>query len=271
MTTAIWENLGAAIDIPRCDVLGVDVSAVNMQMAVHQIHEWVTRRERNYVCITGVHGVMESQRDPLLKQIHNQAGMVTPDGMPMVWVNKLRGNSHVSRVYGPDLMLEVCGLSLRKNWKHFFYGGADGVADLLAQRLTERFPGLQVAGTHCPPFRKLTDEEDRAIVQKINASGADVVWVGLSTPKQEYWMHDHVGRLAAPVMVGVGAAFDFHAGLKSQAPRWMQKSGLEWFYRLCTEPQRLWKRYLTNNPLFVWNLMLQSLSLKNFDAQPAPQ
>jgi N-acetylglucosaminyldiphosphoundecaprenol N-acetyl-beta-D-mannosaminyltransferase len=268
MTTAILENLNS-LDIPRCDVLGVDVSAVNMQMAVQQVHEWVARRERNYVCITGVHGVMESQRDPLLKQIHNQAGMVTPDGMPMVWVNKLRGNGHVSRVYGPDLMLEVCALSLRKNWKHFFYGGADGVADLLAQRLTERFPGLQVAGTHCPPFRKLTDEEDRAVVHKINASSADIVWVGLSTPKQEYWMHDHVGRLAAPVMVGVGAAFDFHAGLKSQAPRWMQKTGLEWFYRLCTEPQRLWKRYLTNNPLFVWNLMLQSLSLKNFDQQPA--
>ena len=270
MTTAILENLtDPAVEIPRCDVLGVDVSAVNMQMAVHQIEEWVARRQRNYVCITGVHGVMESQRDPRLKQIHNEAGMVTPDGMPMVWVNKLRGNAHVSRVYGPDLMLEVCALSLRRGWKHYFYGGADGVADLLAQRLTERFPGLKVAGTHCPPFRKLTDEEDRAVVNQINASGADIVWVGLSTPKQEYWMHDHIGRVGAPVMVGVGAAFDFHAGLKSQAPRWMQKTGLEWFYRLCTEPRRLWKRYFTNNPLFVYNLVLQSLGIKNFDARSA--
>ena len=279
MTTAILENLSApaaatttsttTIEIPRCDVLGVDVSAVNMQMAVHQIEQWVAHRQRNYVCITGVHGVMESQRDARLKQIHNQAGMVTPDGMPMVWVNKLRGNAHVSRVYGPDLMLEVCALSLRRGWRHFFYGGADGVAELLAQRLAERFPGLRVAGTHCPPFRKPTVEEDRAIVNRINASGADVVWVGLSTPKQEFWMHEHVDRLDAPVMVGVGAAFDFHAGLKSQAPRWMQKTGLEWFYRLCTEPRRLWKRYLTNNPLFVYNLVLQSLGLKNFDARPA--
>ena len=147
MTTAILENLATPIDIPRCDVLGVDVSAVNMPMAVHQIHDWVTRRQRNYVCITGVHGVMESQRDPVLKQIHNRAGMVTPDGMPMVWVNKLRGNGHVGRVYGPDLMLEVCALSLRYGWKHFFYGGAEGVADLLAQRLSERFPGLDADGT----------------------------------------------------------------------------------------------------------------------------
>src|SRR3712207_5274697 len=175
MTTAILENFANPIDVPRCDVLGVDVSAVNMQMAVHQIHDWVARRQPNYVCITGVHGVMESQRDPLLKRIHNRAGMVTPDGMPMVWVNKLRGNGHVSRVYGPDLMLEVCALSLKKGWKHFFYGGGDGVADLLAQRLTERFPGLQVAGTYCPPFRKLTPDEDRAVVQQINASGADIV------------------------------------------------------------------------------------------------
>ncbi len=280
MTTAILENLSssgpAAIqagaldapppEIPRCDVLGVEVSAVNMRLAVAQVDHWVRARECHYVCITGVHGVMESQRDPLLKRIHNAAGMVTPDGMPMVWVNKLRGNAHVSRVYGPDLMLEVCRLSLERGWRHFFYGGGEGVAELLAQKLGERFPGLRVAGTYCPPFRALTDEEDRHVVETINRSGADIVWVGLSTPKQEYWMHKHLGRLHAPVMVGVGAAFDFHAGLKTQAPRWMQKIGMEWFYRLLTEPKRLWKRYLTNNPLFVWSFALQSLGLKNFSA-----
>jgi N-acetylglucosaminyldiphosphoundecaprenol N-acetyl-beta-D-mannosaminyltransferase len=262
MTTAILENIN--FDIPRCDVLGVDISAVNMQMAVHQIEQWIQRRERNFVCITGVHGVMESQSDPLLKRIHNVAGMVTPDGMPMVWVNKLRGNSHVSRVYGPDLMLEICSLSLRRGWKHFFYGGGEGVAELLAQKLQQRFPGLAVAGTYCPPFRPMTPEEDQQVVQTINSSGADIVWVGLSTPKQEYWMHSHLGRLNAPVMVGVGAAFDFHAGLKSQAPRWMQQSGLEWFYRLLSEPGRLWKRYLKNNPLFIWNLLLQATGLRKF-------
>jgi N-acetylglucosaminyldiphosphoundecaprenol N-acetyl-beta-D-mannosaminyltransferase len=269
MTTAILDNL--SLEIPRCDVLGVNVSAVNMNMAVHQIESWISRRECNYVCITGVHGVMESQRDPQLKQIHNMAGMVTPDGMPMVWVNRLRGNSHVRRVYGPDLMLEVCSLSLRRHWKHFFYGGAEGVAEKLVENLSRRFPGLQVAGTYCPPFRALSDEEDRQITHTINASGADIVWVGLSTPKQERWMHKHLGRIHAPVMVGVGAAFDFHAGLKSQAPRWMQTIGMEWFYRLATEPKRLWKRYLVNNPKFLWCMAQQSLGLRSFDAEPAPE
>jgi len=262
VTTAILDNV--VLDIPRCDVLGVEVSAVNMPMAVRQIQHWIDRRECNYVCITGVHGVMESQRDEHLKRIHNAAGMVTPDGMPMVWVNKLRGNGHVSRVYGPDLMLEVCKISVEKGYKFFFYGGGDGVAELLSQKLQERFPGLQVVGTFTPPFRALTEAEDHEVIQKINRSGADIVWVGLSTPKQEKWMSRHIGRLHAPVMVGVGAAFDFHAGLKSQAPRWMQKTGLEWFYRLLTEPKRLWRRYLTNNPLFCWYFLLQTFGLRDF-------
>jgi N-acetylglucosaminyldiphosphoundecaprenol N-acetyl-beta-D-mannosaminyltransferase len=262
------DNLG--LDIARCDVLGVGISAVNMPMAVRQIDAWVHRRECNYVCITGVHGVMESQRDEQLKRIHNVAGMVTPDGMPMVWINRLCGNEHVSRVYGPDLMAEVCGQSVQKGHKHFLYGGGDGVAEKLAEKLRERFPGIQIVGTYTPPFRALTEDEDREIIQQINKSGADIVWVGLSTPKQEHWMSRHIGRLHAPVMVGVGAAFDFHAGLKSQAPRWMQKCGLEWFYRLLTEPKRLWRRYLTNNPLFCLYFLMQTLGLQDFSASGAP-
>jgi N-acetylglucosaminyldiphosphoundecaprenol N-acetyl-beta-D-mannosaminyltransferase len=249
----------------RCDVLGVQVSAVNMPMAVAQIGDWIERGGNyTYVCITGVHGVMESQRNPQLKRIHNAAGMVTPDGMPMVWINRLNGNSHVDRVYGPDLMLEVCKASPENGYKHFFYGGAPGVAEKLAVKLQERFPGLEVVGTYTPPFRSLTDEEDQEVVRMINRSGADIVWVGLSTPKQELWMADHVGWVQAPVMIGVGAAFDFHAGLKSQAPRWMQRSGMEWFYRMVTEPRRLWKRYLTNNPLFCWYFLLQRLGFRDF-------
>ncbi len=248
----------------RCDVLGVGISSINIPLALETINNWIARGHKSYVTITGVHGVMESQSDPELKRIHNAAGLVTPDGMPMVWMNKLAGNSHVSRVYGPDLMLAVCKESQTRNYKHFFYGGADGVADLLVSKLKEKFPQLQVVGTYCPPFRKLTPDEDRQLVEQVNASGADIVWVGLSTPKQEYWMSEHVGRLNSPVMVGVGAAFDFHAGLKSQAPAWMQKTGLEWFFRLCTEPKRLWKRYLRNNPLFVFYVMLQKLRLRNF-------
>ncbi len=252
----------------RCDVLGVGISAINIPMAVRVIDRWIRRGTKNYVCITGVHGVMESQRDPELKRIHNAAGMVTPDGMPMVWMNRLRGNGHVSRVYGPDLMLEVCQQSVKKGHKHFFYGGADGVADLLKQKLTEKCPGLQVVGTYCPPFRPLTDDEDRDLVKMINASGADIVWVGLSTPKQERWMSKHVGRLDAPVMVGVGAAFDFHAGLKKQAPKFIQKSGFEWLFRMVTEPKRLWKRYMVNNPLFLLNLALAATGLKDFSDKP---
>ena len=262
MTTAILDDVMS--DIQRCDVLGVEISAVNMPMAVRQIQTWIHDRQRNYVCITGVHGVMESQADPVLKRIHNDAGLVTPDGMPMVWVNKFHGNSHVSRVYGPDLMAEVCRLGIEKNYKHFLYGGGDGVAELLAQKLEEKFPGIQIAGTYTPPFRPLTEKEDRELIQQINASGADIVWVGLSTPKQEHWMSQHLNRIDSPVMIGVGAAFDFHAGLKSQAPRWMQKTGLEWFYRLATEPKRLWKRYCRNNPLFCWYFLLQTLGVKDF-------
>lgn len=254
-------------DSTHCDVLGVNISAVNLTTAPQLIFDFIARREHTYVCITGVHGVMESQRDPSLKKIHNEAGMVTPDGMPMVWINKLRGNSHVTRVYGPDLMLEVCQQGVARGTKHFMYGGADGVAELLKQKLEKKFPGIQIVGTYTPPFRPLTEDEDKAICEQITTSGADIVWVGLSTPKQERWMSKHVGKFAAPVMVGVGAAFDFHAGLKSQAPRWIGKLGMEWFYRLCTEPKRLWKRYLVNNPLFIYNFTLQTLGLKRFDVR----
>lgn len=251
----------------RCNVLGVHISAVNLDLAAARIESWVQSREKNYVCITGVHGVMESQDDPKLKAIHNAAGMVTPDGMPMVWINRLRGNSEVTRVYGPDLMLAVCQQGVAKNTKHFLYGGGDGVAELLKSKLEEKCPGIQIVGTYTPPFRPLTADEDQALCEQIAASGAEIIWVGLSTPKQERWMNQHVGKITAPVMVGVGAAFDFHAGLKSQAPRWIGKCGMEWFYRLCTEPRRLWKRYLVNNPLFISYFAMQTLGSKRFEAR----
>lgn len=239
----------------RFQVLNVGISAINPPMALATIERWIGESQANYVTVTGVHGVMESQRDAELMRIHNQAGMVTPDGMPMVWMGRLRGFQHVSRVYGPDLMLEVCAKSIGAGWRHYFYGGAEGVADLLASKLTARFPGIQIVGTHCPPFRALSREEDQAVVDRINAARPDIVWVGLSTPKQEYWMASHVGRIHGAVLIGVGAAFDFHANLKPQAPRWMQRSGLEWAFRLASEPRRLWRRYLINNTAFLWRLM----------------
>jgi N-acetylglucosaminyldiphosphoundecaprenol N-acetyl-beta-D-mannosaminyltransferase len=250
--------------VPRANILGVGVSALNMAMALEIIEGWIERREPHYVCVTGVHGVMESQRDGELRRIHNRAGLVTPDGMPLVWLSRLQGFHHVERVYGPDLMLALCERSAAKGYRHFFYGGAEGVPEQLASVLQKRFPGLQVAGTFSPPFRSLTADEDDRIVQMINAAAPDIVWVGLSTPKQERWMAGHRERLTAPVLIGVGAAFDFLTGRKPQAPHWMQRAGLEWLFRLLTEPRRLWRRYLYHNPRFVLLVLLQLLGLRRY-------
>jgi N-acetylglucosaminyldiphosphoundecaprenol N-acetyl-beta-D-mannosaminyltransferase len=239
------------VTIPRVDILGVNVSAINMVQALDTIEAWIATGEKNYVCVTGVHGVMESQRDEELRRIHNAAGMVTPDGMPLVWISRLRGYRHVDRVYGPDLLLELCACSVTRGYRNYFYGGGAGVPDLLAERLREKFPGLEVVGVFSPPFRELTLDEDGDVVQAINRARPDIVWIGLSTPKQERWMARHSKSLNAPVLIGVGAAFDFHAGIKRQAPRWMQRSGLEWLYRLGCEPRRLWRRYVFNNSLFI--------------------
>lgn len=237
--------------IPRIDVLGVHISAVDLPGAVAEVSRWFHDDEQHYVCVTGVHGVMESQHNEALRSIHNASGLTTPDGMPMVWSGWYAGRRSMDRVYGPDLMLELCAEAARRGWRSFFYGGKEGVAEELADRLCERFPGLKVAGCYSPPFRELTADEDAEIVDRINTSGADIVWVGLSTPKQEQWMAEHVDRLAARVLLGVGAAFDFHAGRVAQAPHWMQRAGLEWLFRLVQEPRRLWRRYLYNNPRFL--------------------
>lgn len=242
-------------DPPRVDVLGVGVSCLTLESSVALVARWVGEGEHHYVCVTGVHGVMESQRDEELKRIHNDSGMTTPDGMPMVWCAQLAGQRYVSRVYGPDLMLAVLGRACAEGWRSFFYGGGPGTAEQLARRLVSRFPDLIVAGTYTPPFRPLTPEEDSDVVQRINSSGAHLVWVGLSTPKQERWMSAQVHRLRANALFGVGAAFDILAGTLTQAPAWMQRSGLEWSYRLAREPRRLWRRYLRNNPAFVARLV----------------
>jgi N-acetylglucosaminyldiphosphoundecaprenol N-acetyl-beta-D-mannosaminyltransferase len=250
--------------VPQVHILGVGISAINMEMALQTIAGWLARREPHYICVTGVHGVMESQRDVELRRIHNAAGLVTPDGMPLVWTSRALGFRHVQRVYGPDLMLAVCERSALWECRHFLYGGAPGVAVKLASRLQGRFPGLTIAGTYCPPFHPLTPEEDLMVVEQINAAQPDIVWVGLSTPKQERWMATHVQRVRAPVLIGVGAAFDFLSGVKKQAPPWMQHSGLEWLFRLVQEPRRLWRRYLINNPCFVWLLLLAVLGQKRY-------
>lgn len=257
-------QLAQAVAAKRVNILGVGVSAINMAQALDIIATWIRERQSHYVCITGVHGLIESQRDAALCRIHNNAGLVTPDGMPLVWLSRLKGQHHVSRVYGPDLMLAACEQGVTRGYRHYLYGGGEGVPEQLARALKARFPALQIAGTYSPPFRQLAPEEDEEVVRMINAAKPDIVWVGLSTPKQERWMAAHVGRLTAPVLVGVGAAFDFHAGIKKQAPLWMRRSGLEWLFRLVTEPRRLWRRYLINNPLFVLLALSQMAGLKRY-------
>jgi N-acetylglucosaminyldiphosphoundecaprenol N-acetyl-beta-D-mannosaminyltransferase len=223
-----------------------------MVEAVNTISSWVATGERTYVCVSGVHGIMESQKDSALRDIHNASGLTVPDGMPLVWLGRRAGATWMDRVYGPDLLLKVLETGLDAGWRHYFYGGASGVPDELVDRLATRYPGLQSVGVWSPPFRELTEVEIREVAERINGAQPDVVWVGLSTPKQEKWMARIRPLLAAPVLVGVGAAFDMHSGRLKQAPRWMQERGLEWLYRLLREPRRLWRRYLSNNPRFMW-------------------
>ena len=252
--------------IDAINVLGIGVSAINMDLAVGTIGEWIRKREPHYVCITGVHGVMESQRDKKLKQIHNMAGMVTPDGMPLAWLLKLSGHGHADRVSGVDLMFALFEMSDKRDYTHYLYGASEDALARLQANLTRQFPAARIVGAISPPFRSLTEEEDKDITKRINESGADIVWVGLSTPKQERWMAAHRDRLDAPGLIGVGAAFDFHAGLVRRAPRFIQRSGFEWLFRLAMEPRRLWKRYLTNNPQFVLLLLAQTIGLKRYKA-----
>ncbi len=244
------------------DVLGVPVSIVDTVATLEVIDGWIAARGHEFVCFRDVHGVMTCQDDTELSEIHRRAGMVAPDGLPLVWLGRLMGHRAIRRVCGPDLMPALCEHSVAKGYRHFFYGGAPGVAGRLAERLRARFPGLEVAGTHTPPFRPLSEAEDAAVGRMIDESRADIVWIGLSTPKQERWMAAHLGRLEAPVMLGVGAAFDVHAGTILRAPAWMQRSGLEWLFRLLSEPRRLWRRYLILAPRFVVLVVLQLLGLR---------
>jgi N-acetylglucosaminyldiphosphoundecaprenol N-acetyl-beta-D-mannosaminyltransferase len=234
----------------RVDVLGVGISCVDLPSTVGIFADWIANAQRQYVCVTGMHGVMESQSDTALRDIHNAAGLTTPDGMPMVWAGR-RAGAGISRVYGPDLMDAVLSRAVEAGWSSYFLGGSEDVLATLVATLGARYPGLVVAGHESPPFRPLSEEEDEATVHRINAAAPDIVWGGLGTPKQERFMASHRERLQAPVLVGVGAAFDLVAGTLPQAPHWMQRNGLEWAFRLGAEPRRLWRRYLLNGPRFA--------------------
>lgn len=248
--------------LERVNILGVGVSAIDMNQALDQIDSWIKLNSRQYVCVCPVHSIMECRRSAQVRSVFNAAGMVTPDGMPVVWVARSGGHPNVRRVYGPDLMLAELQ---RLRHRHFFYGGGPGVARRLGSSMRDRFRGLQVAGVLEPPFASLDELCTPEAADEINRAGADIVWVGMSSPKQDLWMARMRPLLNAPVLIAVGAAFDFLSGTVAQAPPWMQRSGLEWVHRLATDPRRLWRRYLVDNPWFVWELALQKSGIKRFE------
>jgi N-acetylglucosaminyldiphosphoundecaprenol N-acetyl-beta-D-mannosaminyltransferase len=254
MTLSSTEDLliNNAPDIPSFRVLDVRVNSVQIPDVVKILERWIGERGRTrYVAVTGMHGVSVSREDPQFREVLDHADLVIADGMPLVWMGRWHGHSEMKRrACGPELFEVFCRETGSK-YRHFFYGGAPGVADLVARSLQERH-GIRVAGTYCPPFRPLTEAEEADVQRIIDAAAPDILWVGLSTPKQEKWMYQHRNSFSVPVMLGVGAAFDMSSGRLKRAPKWMREHGLEWFYRLVTEPTRLWRRYIINGSKFAW-------------------
>ncbi len=248
----------------KVNVLGVGISAINLDSAMAEISRALESKIKGYVCVTGVHGVSEAQKDPQFRAILNRAFLNTPDGMPMVWIGRLHGFRQVDRVYGPDLMLLVCQRSVERGYKHFFYGGAEGVAQELQRRFEACFPGIKIVGTYSPPFRPLNLAESEELIRRVAEAKPDIIWVGLSTPKQEKFAAEYLEKLDVTLLFGVGAAFDIHTRRVRQSPRWMQRAGLEWFFRLCCEPRRLGQRYLKNNPLFVFRILCQFAGIRKY-------
>jgi N-acetylglucosaminyldiphosphoundecaprenol N-acetyl-beta-D-mannosaminyltransferase len=259
------------VSLEKIDVLGVGVSATTYGEVVSRCEEWIRERPMgtalagHYICVTSVHGVMEARNDFGLRTILNDADIVTPDGMPLVWALRSFGVEDQQRVYGPDLMLHLCTKAEASGHRVFLYGGRPDTLDNLRKKLQERFSKLVIAGQYSPPFRSVTTEEDQEICRLISAAQPDVIFVGISTPKQEVWMASHRWAFPGVVMIGVGAAFDFHAGHVRQAPEWMRAKGLEWLFRLLQEPRRLWKRYVVTTPWFLpcWGLQKLSLITRN--------
>jgi len=249
----------------RVNILGVGVHAIDLHQAIEQVCSAIEDGRKGYVCVTGVHGIMEAQTDPQFRSILNRSLITTPDGMPTVWIGRLQGFSGMKRVFGPDLMLETCKMSVERGYTHFLYGGAPGVAKALEEILVRRFPGLRVVGTYTPPFRLLKPAEEALLRNMVADSRPDIFWTGLSTPKQERFMAKYLPTLDTKLMFGVGAAFDVHTGRIQDAPDWIKDAGLQWLHRLSQEPGRLWKRYLFNNPRFIFKMAAQLTGLTKYD------
>jgi N-acetylglucosaminyldiphosphoundecaprenol N-acetyl-beta-D-mannosaminyltransferase len=254
------------------DVLGVPLALTDYGQTLDWIDAMIAARHRGYICACNVHTVMASHEDRELSTALKRASLIVPDGQPLVWAINALGHSLADRVYGPELMARACARSVDMGHRFYLYGGRNqGALVQLALNLRQRYRGLKIVGGYSPPHRPLTDEERAAVAAEINHTRADVVWVGIGVPKQEKWMAAMRGLLDAPVLAGVGAAFDFHAGLVPQAPPWVQERGLEWAYRLAQEPRRLWRRYLRYNPKFVSAFARQLASQQRAGSAPAGQ
>jgi N-acetylglucosaminyldiphosphoundecaprenol N-acetyl-beta-D-mannosaminyltransferase len=245
-------------------VLGIPVEPLNMESALSRVRKELERRSKGYVCLIGVHGIMEAQRDPDLAQVYAHATLMLPDGTPTVWLGRWQGFRSMKRVAGPDLMLEIFRRREFARCTHFLYGGKEGVAGELRERLTRRFPWVRILGTHTPPFRDLTPEEEESLATRIKALKPDMIWVGISTPKQERFMMRLLPLLDSALMFGVGAAFDFHTGRIKDAPQWVKRAGLQWLHRLIQDPRRLFWRYVRNNSAFLWHISLQLTGLRSY-------
>ncbi len=240
-------------------LLGIKINRVTKEETVQMVKN-VIRSKRSYghyICVANVHSVMSGRQSEKLRAALNSSLLTVADGMPLIWSAKFLGYPLKERIAGPDLMLELLGISEKEGHKNFFYGSSENILGSLVENLKKEFPGIKIIGSVAPPFRPLTVKEEHEIITRINEAAPDILWVGLGAPKQELWMAEHQDRLKVPLMIGVGAAFDFHAGYKKRAPLWMQKSGLEWAWRLMSEPRRLWKRYLIDDMPFFWYILKQ--------------
>jgi len=245
-------------------VVGIPIDPLDMDRTIAHIAEQVEARRKGYICLIGVHGIMEAQRNPALAQIYARAELMVPDGMPTVWVGRWQGFHEMKRVAGPDLMLEVFRRDEFRGATHFLYGGRQGVAEDLRERLTKRFPWVRIVGTYTPPYRDLNLDEEDALAARLQELKPDFMWVGISTPKQERFMMRFLSRLESTLMFGVGAAFDFHTGRIKDAPEWVKRAGLQWLHRLVQDPRNLLWRYLRNNSAFLLHITLQLTGLREY-------
>ena len=242
--------------IPICNIMGVDIAAIDMEWLVNYLNRNVKDLSGDYICVSNVHTTVTAYEDQEYCRVQNGGIMAIPDGGPLSSVGQKRGFKNMKRTTGPSLMGEIFKISAAEGYRHYFYGSTDETLEKLYSVLIESYPGIQIAGMYSPPFRPMTEDEDRVIVERINETKPDFVWVGLGAPKQEKWMAAHQGRVNG-LMVGVGAGFDYHAGNIDRAPEWMQKSNLEWVYRLLQDPKRLFGRYWHTNTKFIWNAMIR--------------